>query len=258
MFIAYFDESWDKTQQKILVIAGIMGLCYEWEKVEWRWQGLLDKYNIAYYRAYEAEGAHGQFDKPPYRTAPGVPTAPQLKQLQEVKDDFFMAATSGRVSGAAIGVPIQLFNQVANTPDKQDKFGNDAYYICGHTVMLSMLEALKVMRARDLMAFRFDRTQQFETEMVKVHAALQSSACEFHSQVGSICFEDKKKYLPLQVADTVAYECRKHLENLVTDPKAVPRPELKRLMDEGKIFQISLTEKTFLEYYLNNYVTPTK
>jgi hypothetical protein len=66
VFLAYFDESWDQYQQKILVIAGIMGLPYHWEKIEWRWQNLLRKYKIAYYRAYEAEGGYGQFEKSPY------------------------------------------------------------------------------------------------------------------------------------------------------------------------------------------------
>jgi hypothetical protein len=48
MFIAYFDESSDQTQKKILVIAGIMGLWEQWDKIEWRCRELLDKYNIAY------------------------------------------------------------------------------------------------------------------------------------------------------------------------------------------------------------------
>src|SRR5271157_2346957 len=100
MFIAYFDESWDEKQQKILVIAGMMGLWEQWDKIEWRWRGLLDKYEIDYYRATEAESANGQFDKPPYRT-PGVPlTAAQFKLLQDVKDDFFNILTFGRISGA--------------------------------------------------------------------------------------------------------------------------------------------------------------
>jgi hypothetical protein len=253
MFIAYFDESWDEKQRGILVIAGMIGLWEQWDKIEWRWRELLDKYQIAYYRATEAESANGQFDKPPYRT-PGVPlTAAQFKLLREVKDEFFKVLTFGRISGAAIGVPIQLFNQVADTPQKQTQFGNTPYYICGHTAMLVLLEELKrVHRFKDLVVFRFDRQKDFESEMKRVHANLLSSRCEFHSQVGSICFENKKNYLLLQVADTLAYECRKYLERLITDPNAVPRPELKRLMDEGKIFKIALCEKTFLEAYLIN------
>lgn len=41
------ERSWDQTQQKILVIGGMMGLWHQWEKIEWRWQELLDKYKIA-------------------------------------------------------------------------------------------------------------------------------------------------------------------------------------------------------------------
>jgi hypothetical protein len=257
MFIAYFDESWDEKQQKILVIAGIMGLAYQWEKVEWRWQSLLDKYEIAYYRATEAETANGQFDKPPYRT-PGVPvSAEQFKLLQEVKDEFFIAATSGKVSGAAIGIPIQVFNEVADTPQKLAQFGGTPYYICAHITMISLLVAVRhVMHAKDLVVFRFDRQKDFESEMKRVHADLEKPGGEYRPQIGSIRFEDKKKLLPLQVADTLAYECRKFLEKEIADPNAVARPELQRLKDEEKIFQISSCGKECLEDYLNNSIQP--
>jgi hypothetical protein len=119
--------------------------------------------------------------------------------------------------------------------------------------MLEMLKAEKyVLRSKDLITFTFDRQQEFEKEMRKVHAHLQTTECEFHSQVGSIRFEDKKLFIPLQVADTLVYESRKYLERLLADPTVRPRPELKRLMDEGKIFEISLTDKAFLEFYLNH------
>jgi hypothetical protein len=258
MFIAYFDESWDGKQEKILVIAGMMGLWEQWNKIEWRWRGLLDKYKIEYYRATEAETANGQFDKPPYRT-PGVSvTAEQFKLLKEVKDEFFDILRVARITGVAIGVPIQLFKEVADTPDKLAKFGKTEYYICGHTAMLVLLDELKrEHRYKDLVVFRFDRQKDFDAEMTRVHDYLKSPACEFRSQVGSICFEDKKKYLPLQVADTLAYECRKYLEKKIDDENAIPRPELQRLMDERKVSKIALMEKKFLEYYLNNSVAPT-
>jgi hypothetical protein len=102
------------------------------------------------------------------------------------------------------------------------------------------------------MAFIFDRQQQFDTEMKRVHASLETTECEFHSQVGSISFEDKKKFVPLRVADTLVYESRKYLEQKIADPTIGPRPEMQRLMDKGKIFQITLCEKDSLEWYLEN------
>jgi hypothetical protein len=74
--------------------------------------------------------------------------------------------------------------------------------------------------------------------------------------VGSMKFEDKRTCLPLQVADTLAYECREHLELMLVDPKTPIRPERKRLTDVRKIFKISLCENKCLEEYLNNYTGP--
>jgi len=102
------------------------------------------------------------------------------------------------------------------------------------------------------MAFIFDRQEQFDAEMKRVHASLETTECEFHSKVGSMSFEDKEKIVPLQVADTLVYESRKYLERKIADPTSGPRPEMQRLMDEGKIFQITLCEKNSLEWYLQH------
>jgi hypothetical protein len=117
MFNAFFDESWDQHQDKILVVGGMLGLYEQWSKIEWRWEELLDRYEIAYYRASEAEFARGQFSKEPYRTVGSNTTPNQYTLLETVREDFFRITTSGTVSGLAIGIPIALFREVADTPD---------------------------------------------------------------------------------------------------------------------------------------------
>jgi hypothetical protein len=88
--------------------------------------------------------------------------------------------------------------------------------------------------------------------MLKVHHALTTPACEFHSQVGSITFDDKRRFIPLQIADTLAYEARKDLERKMINRDAPERAEFTRLKENGKIFEISLCEKTCLEWYLEH------
>ena len=246
MFNAFFDESWASTKIGFSLWAGCSGCTSNGR----RSNGVGKKFEIAYYRASEAEFARGQFSKEPYRTVGTNTTPNQYTLLETVREDLFRITTSGTVSGLAIGIPIALFREVADTPDHLEKCGGTPYYLCGHTAMLEMLKAEKyVLRSKDLITFTFDRQQEFEKEMRKVHAHLQTTECEFHSQgVGSIRFEDKKLFIPLQVADTLVYESRKYLERLLADPTVRPRPELKRLMDEGKIFEISLTDKAFLEF----------
>jgi hypothetical protein len=253
VFKAYFDESWDQHQNKILVIGGMIGRYEEWSKIEWPWKQLLEKYEIEYYRASEAEFARGQFDKEPYRTGDSSTTAKQYDLLRKVRQDFFDVVTRGVVSGLAIGIPLEIFREVANTPERLEKFGGTPYYLCGHMAMLRLLKAEKYeINSKDLMAFIFDRQEAFDAEMLKVHAALATPRCEFHAQVGSITFDDKRRFIPLQVADTLAYEARKDLERKLANPNAAERPEFTRLKDKGKIFEISLCEKTCLEWYLEH------
>jgi hypothetical protein len=253
MFKAYSDESWDQYQKKILVIGGMLGRYEEWSKIEWPWKELLEKYGIAYYRASEAEFARGQFYKEPYRSGENPSTPDQLELLRKVRQEFFEVVTRGVVSGLAIGIPVETFHEVANTPERLEKFGGTPYYLCGHMAMLRMLKAGKYeINSKELMAFIFDRQNEFDAEMLKVHAALATSKCEFHSQVGSITFDDKRRFIPLQVADTLAYEARKDLERKMLDPNAPERSEFRRLKERGKIFEISLCEKTCLEWYLEN------
>jgi hypothetical protein len=253
VFKAYFDESWDARQEKILVFGGMIGRHEEWAKIEWPWKQLLDKYEIEYYRATEAEHARGQFKKPPFRTVPDSLTFKQNELLREVRREFFEVVTRGIVSGLAVGIPITMFSEVANTPEKLAKLGGTPYYLCGHMVILRTLKAVKYeVNSRELVTFVFDRQQTFRAEMLKVHARLATKECEFHSQVGSITFDDKRRFVPLQIADTLAYEVRKQFEREMDDSSAEVRPELKRFKASGKVFEISMCETNCLEWYLEH------
>lgn len=254
VLIAYFDESWDQHGEKIFVIGGMIGRYEQWSMIDWPWRDLLKKYDIAYYRASEAEFARGEFEKEPYRTSSTTPSTPeQIELLRLVREDFFSVMARGVVSGLAIGVPLKDFREVANTPERLDKFGGTPYYLAGHIAMLAMLKAEKdVLHSKELMPFIFDRQREYQAEMQRVHDSLDSPACEVHSQVGGITFDNKKRFIPLQVADTLVFEARKYLERKLDNPEAMPRPELQRLMDEGKIFQISLCDKACLEWYIDH------
>jgi hypothetical protein len=222
VFFSYWDESSDEHQKKIFVIAGFVGRYEEWARIEWRWKQLLDKYELEYYCATEAEHARGQFDKPPFR-AEGKPLDyTQNEMLRRVCTEFLDLFASGIIFGVGIGIPMQDFFEVANTPERLARFGGTPYYLSGHMAMLATLIGIKnELRNKELVSFMLDRQDQFKTEMEKVHAALASKGSEFHSQVGSLRFADKRDFIPLQVADTLAYEVRKTLENAMQNPNAL-------------------------------------
>lgn len=259
MFYSYFDESWDQFQKKVLVFGGMVGRYEQWARIEWPWRSLLEKYGIRYYRASDAEFARGEFAKEPFRTGNQPSTPKQYRLLQSVREEFFEVITRGTVTGFAIQIPVEVFWQVADTPEKKEAFGGTPYYICAHTSLLRLLKEIKYeVPSKELIKFVCDRQHDFEKEMKKVHAHMQTKECEFHSQVGSISFEDKTGFIPLQVADTFVYETRKDVERKMADPNASERPEFARMKAQGKIAAISECGKTCLEFYLADALRRTK
>jgi len=254
MFYAYFDESADGRQERIFVIAGFLGRCEQWSKIEWRWRELLDKYEIKYYHAVEAEFARKEFEKPPYRTDHKTKlNRAQFALLKNVRTDFLSVLTSGFVTGLSIGIPIAAFNAVANTPEIREKFGNSPYYHCSHLAMLRALHGIRYeLGSRELIKFIFDRQQEHEAEMMRVHEEFRRKSSVYSAQVGSVTFEDKQEFIPLQVADTLAYETRKFFETKMLDPNAKERPELQKLKRDRKVFTINLCEEPCLHDYLNS------
>jgi len=91
MFLGYVDESADQTEKKIFVVGGFLGHYEQWSALERRWKELLEKYEIYYYHAVEAQHARKQFAKPPYRTNPDPSarlTQEQCRFLENVRKDF--------------------------------------------------------------------------------------------------------------------------------------------------------------------------
>jgi hypothetical protein len=139
------------------------------------------------------------------------------------------------------------------TPERLARFCGTPYYLNGHIAMPATLSGIKnELRNKELATFMFDRQDQFKREMTKVHDALASKGCEFRSQVGSLTFGDKRHFIPLQVADTLAYEARKTLENGIVNPGAPDSPALQTLKENDRVFQISLCGKDCLEWNLEH------
>jgi hypothetical protein len=254
MMSAYFDESADGKQEKIFVIAGFLGRFDQWSKIEWRWQALLDKYEIEYYHAVEVEFARKQFEKLPFRIdSKAALTSEQFKMLENVRKDFLSVLANGAVIGLAIGIPMAAFNAVANTPERLEKFGNSPYYYCSHLAMVRTLHGIRYeLGSKELIKFIFDQQEEHGKEMKRVHAEMQKQASVFRPQIGTLSFEDKRDVLPLQIVDTLAYETRKFFEARMADPNAPERPELKKLKADGKVFTIELCEEACLQDHLKS------
>src|SRR5690348_11028458 len=72
--VQYLDESADERREKVYAVAGYFGNQFDWLTFEGRWDGLLSKYGLGYFKASECETLTGQFAQ--YRKNPDDLIAP--------------------------------------------------------------------------------------------------------------------------------------------------------------------------------------
>jgi hypothetical protein len=83
--------------------------------------------------------------------------------------------------------------------------------------------------------------------MLKLHQALRDANPKLSPHIGSITFDDKRRYVGLQVADVFAYEIRKMFQDEING--YAEREEYLFLRDNG-ICKIQLCQRDCLEEHL--------
>ena len=252
MLVAYLDESDDGRQQKIFAVAVLMGRYESWASLEWKWRGQLEEYGIKYYHAVEAENVSGEFCRPPFRSTPGRLTDEESKAIKEIRRRFLGLACNGTLAGIVLGIDMTDFRAVANTPEILKKFGGTPYYYGYHIAMLTAVDLIKYdLGSKELVTFICDRQEQFSSHMLKVHSNFQNKNLDLRSQIGSLTYENKVGRIGLQAADCLAYEGRKHLQDLLDSPSPVEREALRQFKESHSIAKIDLCQRKCLEEHLN-------
>src|SRR5579863_3545903 len=84
---AYYDESGERPG---FSVAGYSASYETWVHLDWKWQSLLKKWNLAYFKASECENLFGEFaqyrDRPTDLKSDLSPN--ERRRLIEIKTDF--------------------------------------------------------------------------------------------------------------------------------------------------------------------------
>jgi hypothetical protein len=251
MFAAYLDESSDEKMERVFAISVLLGRSEAWVKFEHKWNALLDEYGLEYYRSTEAEHARGQFDKPPFRTEPNSLTFEQNEMLRQVRDRFLDVATGNDRAGIVLGVDMRVFQAIACTPEILDKFGNTPYYVCAHFAMIKAVKMIQdELRSKELVAFISDKQDQFSSTMLRVHDDLIAKNPNVGKQFGSLAFQDKKAFKPLQAADSLVYEGRRYIEADLFNSGSLERKELQKWKESHTLAFVGTLGRETLEAFL--------
>lgn len=218
MFSAYFDESGTDEKSPVIVVAGWLANDKEWIKLSNKWQAVLAKYDLPYFRMSKWQARQG-----PYKTM----TEKDWKQLIERLTAIIKKHTSIGIFGAFHRATYDEVLREIYGKNYKTKFVKP-YGVCAMRCMDTLRRWMKSKSLDGPLAYVFEAGARYSGEFFESYKAAQKGSRFKQSYPGGISFYDKRVMLPLQAADILAYEMYRELKNSI---EGYPNPRREVLED---------------------------
>ena len=212
MLFVYGDESMDETRQRVCAVAGVGGTDKQWRALERQWPR---RTNGLPFHANHCDSDQGDYANRPHW---------ENKNLY--RDLAIMLANSGLVG---FGQAIDLVAKQTVFPDSEDL----AYYTAFTRVVMAMKN--HALGTGQIAEFTFDTRMESEHNAEVLYGSLREHEPDWAPYIASkISFELAKDNSRIQVADLVAREAMKALDNLIGPKKRLVRKSWQALLDTGR------------------------
>lgn len=240
----YLDESHDPPMEDYYAVAGFLANQHQWLAAMRKWEALLDKYELAYFRAADCETLVHHFAK--FRDNPDDVTKPLNAQEKargtEIKKSFVDAIVESELIGFGAAMDLHDLDSVKyRDADSFSILQDHPYLICATFAMTAAGYCTTRMnheRGADMiLSFVFDQNKEVSGKFAEFYQGVAKQNPYDCECWGSWTFTCKEKYKPLQTADLLAYEVGKVLLNSVKNPTLSTRKALRRMNDGVQCLQ---------------------
>lgn len=225
MILVYGDESMDETKQRVCAVAGVVGTELGWQAIQHKWLARTD--GIPFH-ANNCDSDFGDYVGTPHE---------ENKALY--RDLAIMLAESGL---GGWGMAIDLAAHRREFPESPDL----SYY----KAFLSVVEAMKNCAANngEIADITFDTRMESEHNAGLLYAGARENEPEWRPFLGSkVSFESSKDNPRIQVADLLAREAMKALDNVVGPKKRGIRKSWAALSETGRFHVDALSDDWFAD-----------
>jgi hypothetical protein len=222
-FLVYGDDSADQTQKRVCVVGIVFGPESLWEKIEPEW---VERNGGIPFHARDCESNWAD-----YKNVPKDDT----KQLYA--DLAIMLANNG-LGGFGVAVDLAAERRVfPNSPPI-------AYYKCFADVLQAVKEYITPRGIRA--AFEFDISKENKFNAGLMYDTIRQNEPQFFEHFEpKISFAPAREYARLQVADLMAYEAMKAMDNEVGPVKRDPRKSWIALRSTGRFDVTGYSQEWF-------------
>ncbi len=231
----YCDESYDK-EHRVYAMGGYIGRDRHWNKLSRLWRNRCLRDGVPYFHAADCEDGRDVFQRL------------DKEKRNALKRDLIELAGKwrGEIVGFGMAVYISDYDKVrTSSPKAAFAMPEKHYFFCFEALLGQICQELNSLEFTGAPAYIFDQQEEFSGRAKQSFDLLKLEKPELGARMGSLSYQDKRRFVPLQVADNLAYEVMKGLLNQRFDPD---RPERKALTELRKCIKfIRYADKYFLE-----------
>lgn len=206
------DESMDESKQRVCAVAGLIGTEEQWKELEWKWAQF--NYGCPFH-ANECESDHGNYT-----------TRAHWNNQALYRDLTLLLANSGL---CGVGKAIDLAAKREIFPESADL----SYYTAFQRVVADLAKFARIWG--DIAEFTFDMRMESNHNAGLLYGSLRENEPEWTEYLAKkISFEFAKDNPRIQIADLLARETMKALDNRVGPIKRPTRKSWEALAQTGR------------------------
>jgi len=212
MILVYGDDSSDERSERVCAVAGVVGTIMGWRSVERQWLAIT---NGIPFHAKDCDSDQGDYKNRPH------------DENKTLYRDLTVLVAESHLHGFGIAINLIALHRVF--PDAEDL----AYYRAFLRVMEVMKDTAK--KNAEIAEFTFDMRMDNEHNAGLLYGSTRENEPEWAPHLADkISFEFARKNPRIQVADLLAREAMKALDNQVGPVKRDVRKSWKALRETGR------------------------
>jgi hypothetical protein len=217
---SYMDESFDPKHQGqyrgFFVVGGILGRPLAFFELERRWEQLLRKHELAYFKASQCENGWKEFSKFVIDSKKITPSERAL--LDSISLDFIELITTpvpfdptNYLTCYGVGIMQEDFYEVIKDPCARAVLGDNPYRLAYDFAFIECAWLMKQLGKGWSASFVCDEHEVYSPLASEAYRSLRETNPQAAEHMLSFSSADEKLSAPVQAADAVVYEIRRAL-----------------------------------------------
>jgi hypothetical protein len=233
------DESTDRTQSVAYSVAAIIGTTEKWKWLEERWNRILKREAVTYFKNSECLAGIGAFVHVPDET-----------QRLSIRQELENLCISAKLTVIGITVEMAAFRAVVDTPAKLEAFSGGPYFHCYCTAIAQCALEVNRYRPGDVLAFGYDEDQEHAGQLTDVYRMLKTGNAEIAACLSTIAPFDDKTFVPIQAADLYAALVRRFSVPVLEKKMAEAEPDITAFQGTKAVLRIDVIGENDLAAHL--------